>query len=278
MASKYVVKQAQTKEELYAIMDVIWAANYTPYEPIVQIVFPVLGYQPADREASVVESKERFWKNHENDPSSNWFYVQEIASGHVVGSAQWQIFKDNPFPKDTAPLTAPWWPEGEHREYCESILNQIYKPRVSWMKRPHLALNWMAVHPSHRRCGVATMLMEVGVSHADFLNVEAWMESSEMGKPLYENHGFRPLFKIDFDTHKKDPGDIWRKCEYEMRVKPLFPMWRPKQGDWEEKGGRPGIQMPWELGEQGNSRTLGMEKAPEISVASLPPAGALAAV
>lgn len=28
------------------VLDVIWAANYDPYDPFVQLVFPVLAYTP----------------------------------------------------------------------------------------------------------------------------------------------------------------------------------------------------------------------------------------
>lgn len=35
-------------------------------------------------------------------------------------------------------MEASWWPNGEYREFCESVINQVYKPRTSWMKRPHL--------------------------------------------------------------------------------------------------------------------------------------------
>ncbi|KAH7108672.1 hypothetical protein B0J11DRAFT_449561 [Dendryphion nanum] len=246
MANNYTVKQAQTREELDEIMEVIWAANYTPYEPLIQIVFPVRGYLCSDRAAAVAESKQRFWKNHQNDPSSNWYYVQDIGTRDVVACAQWQIFQQTPFAKGSSKLEAPWWPEGEHREYCEYILNQVYKPRVSWMTRPHLALNWMAVHPLHRRRGLATALMKVGTDRADSLNLESWLEASHMGKVLYELHGFRLLFKIDFDTEKKNAGDIWRKCEYEMKPKPLYTMWRPQNGDWKETQPSSKLQMPWE--------------------------------
>jgi hypothetical protein len=62
-----------------------------------------------------------------------------------------------------------------------------------------------------------------------------------MGKPLYEKFGFHSLFRIAFDTNKKEPSDVWRKCEHEMTPEPVFAMWRPKAGVWEGA-----VQMPWE--------------------------------
>lgn len=138
MANKYTVRQATTKKDMDAIMDVVWAANYTPYEPFVQLFFPVLGYLPSDREAAIAESKERFWNNHNADPASNWYYVQEIETGKVVACAQWENYTQNPFPDGPPKLRAPWWPEGDHRDFCELILNQVYAPHATYMACPHL--------------------------------------------------------------------------------------------------------------------------------------------
>lgn len=113
----------------------------------------------------------------------------------------------------------------------------------------------MAVHPAHRRLGIGSLLMAAGTTRADSLNLECWMEASSMGKPLYENVGFRSLFKIAFDTDRKDASNVWRKCEREMTPPPFFAMWRPKGGMWDiyaADGERRGVKMPWELGvEQG---------------------------
>lgn len=108
------------------------------------------------------------------------------------------------------------------------------------------ALNWMAVHPAHRRLGIGTLLMDIGVSLADKHDVEAWMEASSMGRPLYEQHGFRSLFKISFDTTRNGATDGWRRCEHEMTPAPFYPMWRPKRGIWEIEGAS--VRMPWDLG------------------------------
>ena len=134
---QYVVREASTRQELDQILDVIWAANYTPFEPFVQLFFPVLGYTSAHREAAIAESKERFWSQYQADPSSHWYYAWDTVTGKTVGSAQWVVSESNPFAAGVPKLKAPWWPEGECRKFCESIINQVYRPRASWMTRPH---------------------------------------------------------------------------------------------------------------------------------------------
>lgn len=132
-----MIREAKTKEELDEITNVIWAANYTPYEPFMQLFFPVLGYTTAHREAAIAESKQRIWTQHQADNASHWFYAFDTVTKKTVGCSQWVISTSNPFVAGIPKLTAPWWPEGEHRRFCESILNQVYRPRANWMTRPH---------------------------------------------------------------------------------------------------------------------------------------------
>jgi predicted N-acetyltransferase YhbS len=105
----------------------------------------------------------------------------------------------------------------------------------------------MAVDPAHRSRGIGSLLMETGVSHADSLDLECWMEASSMGKPLYEKFGFQSLMKFGFDTEKPRATDEWRKCAHELTPPPLLAMWRPKQGAWKVDDGRD-VHKPWDLG------------------------------
>ncbi|KAI4947816.1 hypothetical protein J4E86_008332 [Alternaria arbusti] len=246
MGQRYVIREAKTKQELDEILDVIWAANYTPYEPFMQLFFPVLGYTSAHRDLAVAESKQRFWKQHQEDTSSHWFYAFDTVTNKTVGCSQWVISTVNPFAAGTPKLTAPWWPEGEYRSFCESILNQVYRPRANWMTRPHCALNWMAVDPAHRNRGVGSLLMHVGITRADGLDLECWMEASAMGKPLYDKFGFQSLLKIAFDNEKSEASDEWRKCAHELTPPPIFAMWRPNKSSG--AGPQAGFQLPWSLG------------------------------
>lgn len=249
MSAQYAVREAKTRQELDRIVDVIWAANYTPYEPFVQIFFPVLGFTKAHREAAISESKERLWTQHQHDPSSHWYYAFNTITGQTVGSAQWVISRTNPFAAEAPKLTAPWWPEGDSRRFCESILNQVYKPRANWMKRPHCALNWMAVHPAYRQRGIGSLLMNAGIYQADQLDLECWMESSSMGKPLYAKFGFQSLIKLAFDDEEVCASDEWRKCAHELTPPPIFAMWRPKKtASALAARNMEDIKMPWSLG------------------------------
>ena len=55
-----------------------------------------------------------------------------------------------------------------------------------------------------------------------------------MAKHLYETLGFRVVLPIDFNTKNTAAGDIWRKCEYELKLMPIFAMWMPFTRRWNE--------------------------------------------
>ena len=134
----YEVKVLQTREELDAVVDVIWRAQYDPYMPSASIYFPVFGYTAADRFAAIAASKIRLWNEHAAaDSSIQWIYVQDAQTGQIVAGTQWKWNDGMPFLDGVAKVSCTWWPEGEARELCEGILAQALTPRALWMHRPH---------------------------------------------------------------------------------------------------------------------------------------------
>ena len=56
MSAKYVLNKVQTEADMSLVLDVIWAANYDPYDPFVQLLFPILGYTPEAHKAAIVRT------------------------------------------------------------------------------------------------------------------------------------------------------------------------------------------------------------------------------
>jgi hypothetical protein len=46
------------------------------------------------------------------------------------------------------------------------------------------------------------MMIKYGTEIADRLFIPVWVESSPMGLPLYQRHGFEIVEKVDFPTEK----------------------------------------------------------------------------
>ncbi|MCJ1271667.1 hypothetical protein MMC22_011572 [Lobaria immixta] len=243
----YTFKEAITRNELDAIVDLVWKAQYNPYDPSFSAFFPVFGPTARDREVAIKNSKDRLWQSHQSEPSSHWIYVEDPLTGEVVGGTEWQLYETNPFVNGPPKMEASWWPEGEGRNFCNEILRQCYAPRHRWLTRPHLALNLMSVHPKHRRRGIGSTLMTWGIGKAQELGIESFIEASASGRFLYERFGYSVLFKIAFDSSKADPSDEWRKLEHELTPIMFYAMWRPARNALEDRK----TEMQWDFREKG---------------------------
>lgn len=98
------------------------------------------------------------------------------------------------------------------------------------------------VDPDHRRRGAGSLLVEWGTNKADEMGVEAFVESTDIGKPLYDRHGFASMNDYTLKPSKPDPGAEWTALEKELGPMHGHFMWRPKGGNYEE--GK--TIVPWE--------------------------------
>ena len=57
----------------------------------------------------------------------------------------------------------------------------------------HAVLNILFTHPSHRRKGVASLVMGLGLERADKLGLASYIEATDEGKPCYETFGFKVI-------------------------------------------------------------------------------------
>ncbi|EDN95029.1 predicted protein [Sclerotinia sclerotiorum 1980 UF-70] len=196
--SRYTLKELQTREELDAVVDVIFKAQYSPYMPSSSIFFPVSGYSLEDRAAGIAASQERLWKEHlAADPATNhWIIVKENASSKIVGGCLWKWHDGNPFPDGIPKPNVYWWPEGEAKEFCEEMIRQSMTPRSLWM---------------HGK------------------NAEGFIEANELGRRLYEKWGYRVVMKLDLFI-PSNKSDLWNKLAHELKMPPWYAMWRPLGG------------------------------------------------
>ena len=137
--SFYTVEEATKREDLDAIVDVIWAAM-DGFDPSHQVFYPVFGETDTDRRTAIQTSKERMWQEYEGEPPNTWIAVRDNISGTVLGACQWRIYTQNPFPNGTPEIEAVWWPEGEGRAFASEVVRQCYTPMTVWMTRPHVGM------------------------------------------------------------------------------------------------------------------------------------------
>ena len=90
-----------------------------------------------------------------------------------------------------------------HPEIWTEIFSMIYGNKREIMGlRPYYSLDTLVTHPDHHRRGAGGLLGKWGLEKADEAGVEAYLEASPMGRPLYERWGFEPVKDISLDLRR----------------------------------------------------------------------------
>jgi GNAT superfamily N-acetyltransferase len=150
----------------------------------------------------------------------------DTTTGEIVAGARWRYvkpqqegarertwdeveaaFQDHPEPYEES--------EPEMLQALYDLFNK-YK-RETLGTRSHYALDTLVTLPQHERRGAGSMLVRWGCEKADEVGVEAYLEASTIGEPMYARHGFQRVKEIEFDL-KKYGGD---------EVMSFIPMLRP---------------------------------------------------
>ncbi|KAI1313259.1 hypothetical protein F5Y03DRAFT_160286 [Xylaria venustula] len=184
------IHELNTDDEFKSVVEVEHEAYSKPFNGIWEVLKGLSPEECCARQLS--------W--HRNDPSSNWIYVTDESSGDVVGAAQWNIYKENPYANGPPELKAYWFPEGPLKQVSDQLLGGLVKKRPRYMSKPHLLLSYCFVHSAHRRRGVASLLLEWGTERADKLGLESFVESTEIGRAAYEKHGFEFVEDLYLDA------------------------------------------------------------------------------
>lgn len=92
-----------TDEEFKSVVKVEIEAYSNPYNGVFEITRGISQEECYSRQLS--------W--HKSDPSSHWLYVLDEESGQVLGGAQWNIHRTNPYEVPQPMRTAYWLPDGK---------------------------------------------------------------------------------------------------------------------------------------------------------------------
>ncbi|KAJ3579785.1 hypothetical protein NPX13_g777 [Xylaria arbuscula] len=81
-----------------------------------------------------------------------------------------------------------------------------------------------------------------GMKKADEMGVEMFLDSTPVGKPLYEANGFQVVEKTVIVPQTENPDSDWKDAEAKIGHSEWWLMWRPAGGNYEE-----GVTVkPWE--------------------------------
>ncbi|KAH7410192.1 hypothetical protein DE146DRAFT_341601 [Phaeosphaeria sp. MPI-PUGE-AT-0046c] len=145
--------------------------------------------------------------------NKSYLYLKclDKSTCEIIAAARWRYVK----PK-TPGATERTWEEVEAafkermQPYDESepeLLNELFDvfnehKRRHLGTRPYYVLDTLATHRNHERRGAGGMLVRWGCEKADEAGVQAYLEASPMGAPMYARHGFVEVGKIHIDLTK----------------------------------------------------------------------------
>ncbi|KAF2434959.1 hypothetical protein EJ08DRAFT_645895 [Tothia fuscella] len=112
--------------------------------------------------------------------------VIDNATNKVVACGHWDIFPDQRTPEQMEDLTSfPPAPASANADaWSDFFENFAERRRTILGTKPAAILCTLTTHPAHHRRGAGAMLMEQFLKNVDDAGLEAYLEASEMGKPL----------------------------------------------------------------------------------------------
>lgn len=150
-----------------------------------------------------------FWLNmiaeELSNPHTHFVCVTSSdASGQetVIAFAQWMA------PSNPVTVELPTWPAGSDSELANSFFGALFSTHKRLMEgKKHWYLELLGTRPEFQGKGAAGMLMRWGLERADEEGVEAYLEASPDGKPIYEHFGFVAQEELVVDLEGKGLGD-----------------------------------------------------------------------
>jgi GNAT superfamily N-acetyltransferase len=204
----------QSDGDFDALIPLLWHSYSSPRIPFLPLLFSAQEDSPESKAKAMETSKQMFLKMHHADSSSHWLKVVESETGEIVGGCRWHFHATNPYEgAKVAKFVAPFSADETEKEFASLVLGQILNPRAGRYCRPHAHLHICFVRPDYRRKGVGALMMSWGVAKADEMKVEAFLESTPIGKNLYERFGFVVVATEEAQTAIENASPRWRQLE-----------------------------------------------------------------
>ena len=142
------------------------------------------------------------------DSSARFVKAFTPGTHHMVGGAQWNFYLEPANPPKREHVE---WPPGANLALGERHLDELYKPRHSYMRgKSYIYMHILTVLPEHQRKGIDRRLLEWVLKQADELGVECWIDATPAGLGLYEKLGWKKVnaTRIDLGPYGDESGTV----------------------------------------------------------------------
>jgi GNAT superfamily N-acetyltransferase len=134
----------------------------------------------------------------------------DTKTGEMVAGARWRYVKpqqegakERTWEEVDAGFSIPEPFDESDPELFESVFKDMNANKREVLgNRPYYVLDTLVTLQKHERRGAGSMLVRWGCEKADEAGVEAFLEASPMGAPMYARHGFRPVKEVEWDLRK----------------------------------------------------------------------------
>lgn len=130
--------------------------------------------------------------------------VTDASTNKVIASAHWEFTPADASEKELEELsTKPSPPPDANADAWNDFFGYLSAQRGRFLGKQRMGfLHTLTTHPDHHRRGAGGLLMQRFLDAVDEEGIEAYLEASEAGKPLYARFGFKPVFEQTFDLGK----------------------------------------------------------------------------
>ena len=134
----------------------------------------------------------------------------DTSTGEMIAGARWRYVKPNEegakersWEEVDAGFVIPEPYDESDPELFKSLFNLFNSNKREILgTRPYYVLDTLVTLQAHERRGAGSMLVRWGCEKADEVGVEAFLEASPMGAPMYARHGFQPVKEVHLDLRQ----------------------------------------------------------------------------
>ncbi|KAG9196647.1 hypothetical protein G6011_01768 [Alternaria panax] len=126
--------------------------------------------------------------------------IDTDLDGKMIAAAKWRINEQERSEEEARRMYPVPDGQDEGRQGLLDFMAFLSRVRREYMgTKPFYFLHILVTHPDHHRRGAGSMLLEWGTKQADRARLPAFLESSPMGRPLYEKMGFQTKEVVTWD-------------------------------------------------------------------------------
>jgi len=132
------------------------------------------------------------------------------STGQIIAGARWRFMKPanhNASERTLDEIEEDFKIPEPYDESHPDVVKSFYdlfnaNKREILDTRPYYVLDTLVTLPEHERRGAGSMLVRWGCDRADEAGVEAYLEASPMGAPMYAKHGFIAVKEVELDLKR----------------------------------------------------------------------------